>query len=232
MNQRQFSIIGFCHDFFCKRKASAKKKKDFREVSAKKILEELIGKRNKQREREDEGVKDFSLSTPNLVYCQVNGNFTMKPTISIKRKNVRNPKVCKMPPERSISISQGMNDQVLPRRNRERFRTASSLDYQPKYYTNVYRKLSLKTSKTKSRQKSFKKKNNSVSENFNSANMKSSNSCPNLNHITLGDHLGGFENILFGEVDNIDDFTTNLFLEDVLSDENDLDLVSINFDMQ
>ena len=137
-----------------------------------------------------------------------------------------------MPPERSISISQGMNDQVLPRRNRERFRTASSLDYQPKYYTNVYRKLSLKTSKTKSRQKSFKKKNNSVSENFNSANMKSSNSCPNLNHITLGDHLGGFENILFGEVDNIDDFTTNLFLEDVLSDENDLDLVSINFDMQ
>ena len=88
MNEKQFSIIGFCHNLlFCKRKGSERKTKNLEEISAKKILEELIWRKNKQkRERDYEELRDLSRSTPNLVYCQVKGNFTMKPTISILRR--------------------------------------------------------------------------------------------------------------------------------------------------
>ena len=233
MNDKQFSIIGFCHNLFCKRKSSAKRKRNLEEISAKKILEELIWRSNKQRrEREYEELKDFSRSTPNLVYCQVNGNFTMKPTISIKRKNAKHPKIANVPSEQSFS--QDRYDKECVERSRERVVKTNSLVYQPKQYSNVYRKLSLKTSKTKTRHKSFKQKNNLISENFNSTNIKNFNSCPNLNQITHEEHYrdSGYENSLYHKVDNIDDFTTNLFLDDIIPDENDLDLVSINFDIQ
>ena len=40
-----------------------------------------------------------------------------------------------------------------------------------------------------------------------------------------------FEKVFYDDIDNVDDFTTNLFLN-VIPDENDLDLISIHFDLQ
>ena len=39
------------------------------------------------------------------------------------------------------------------------------------------------------------------------------------------------ENVFYDDIDNVDDFTTNLFLN-VIPDENDFDLISIHFDLQ
>ena len=155
MNDKQFSIIGICHNWlFSRRKNSAKKRRNLEEISAKKILEELIWRRNKPRrarEREYEELKDFSRSTPNLFSCQVEvtGNQTMKPTISIKRKNAENPF------QKSFGTFRPSNTRGL-------VQTRSDLGHKPlvsldtsqqQNYSNVYRKLSLKTSKTKTRQK-------------------------------------------------------------------------------
>ena len=230
MNEKQFSIIGFCHNLlFNRRKNSAKKRRNFEEISAKKILEELIWRRNKpRREREYEELKDLSRSTPNLVYCQVAGNLTMKPTISIKRKNAENP----------FQKSFGT---FRPSNNRGLVQTRNDLGHKPdttqqQNYSNVYRKLSLKTSKTKTRQKSFKQNITLIPENLNSTKIKNFTSCPNLSQISLEEHTGHgrekiFENVFYDDIDNVDDFTTNLFLN-VIPDENDLDLISIHFDLQ
>ena len=64
-------------------------------------------------------------------------------------------------------------------------------------------------------------------------NQNNFQSCPNLHHLLdalernqtrpnyfVGDHY----------VDNVDDFTTNLFIDDFLADDSNFDLVSINFD--
>ena len=234
MNEKQFSIIGFCHNWlFSRRKTSAKKRRNFEEISAKKILEELIWWRNKpRREREYEELKDLSRSTPNLVYCQVSGNLTMKPTISIKRKNAENPF------QKSFGTFRPSNScgLVQPRNNLGHKLDLSLDTRQQQSYSNVYRKLSLKTSKTKTRQKSFKQNITLISENLNSTKIKNFNSCPNLNQISLEEKLDHgrekiFENVFYDDIDNVDDFTTNLFLN-VIPDENDLDLISIHFDLQ
>ena len=235
MNEKQFSIIGFCHNWlFSRRKTSAKKRRNFEEISAKKILEELIWRRNKpRREREYEELKDLSRSTPNLVYCQVAGNLTMKPTISIiKRKNAENPF------QKSFGTFRPSNNRGLVQtRSQSHVKPVVSLDRsQQLNYSNVYRKLSLKTSKTKTRQKSFKQNITLISENLNSTKIKNFNSCPNLNQISLEEHIEHdkakrFENVFYDDIDNVDDFTTNLFLN-VIPDENDLDLISIHFDLQ
>ena len=230
MNEKQFSIIGFCHNWlFSRRKTSAKKRRNFEEISAKKILEELIWRRSKPRSEE---LRDLSRSTPNLVYCQVTGNRTMKPKISIKRKNAENP----------FQKSFGT---FRPSNNRGLVQTRCDLGHQPavsldtsqrQNYSNVYRKLSLKTSNTKTRQKSFKQNITLISENLNSTKIKNFNSCPNLNQISLEEHIEHdkakrFENVFYDDIDNVDDFTTNLFLN-VIPDENDLDLISLHFDLQ
>ena len=232
MNEKQFSIIGFCHNWlFSRRKSSAKKRRNFEEISAKKILEELIWRRNKPRRGREEQ-RDLSRSTPNLVYCQVSGNLSMKPTISIKRKNAENP----------FQKSFGT---FRPSNNRGLVQTRCNLGHQPavsldtsqrRNNSNVYRKLSLKTSKTKTRQKSFKQNITLISENLNSTKIKNFNSCPNLNQISLEEKLEHgreeiFEKVFYDDIDNVDDFTTNLFLN-VIPDENDLDLISIHFDLQ
>ena len=232
MNEKQFSIIGFCHNWlFSRRKNSAKKRRSFEEISAKKILEELIWRRNKPRSEREE-LKDLSRSTPNLVYCQVSGNLTMKPTISIKRKNAENP-------------FQKTFGTFRPSNNRGLVQTRCDLGHKPavsldtnqrQNYSNVYRKLSLKTSNTKTRQKSFKQNITLISENLNSTKIKNFNSCPNLNQISLEEQREQgsekrSENVFYDDIDNVDDFTTNLFLN-VIPDENDFDLISIHFDLQ
>ena len=40
-----------------------------------------------------------------------------------------------------------------------------------------------------------------------------------------------FEKVFYDDIDNVDDFTTNLFLN-VIPDENDLDLISLHFELQ
>ena len=234
MNEKQFSIIGFCHNWlFSRRKSSAKKRRNFEEISAKKILEELIWRRSKPRSEE---LRDLSRSTPNLVYCQVTGNRTMKPKISIKRKNAENPF------QKSFGTFRPSNNRglVQTRSLVTSQKTVVSLDRtdtsQQQNYSNVYRKLSLKTSKTKTRQKSFKQNITLISENLNSTKIKNFNSCPNLNQISLEETMEHgrektFEKVFYDDIDNVDDFTTNLFLN-VIPDENDLDLISIHFDLQ
>ena len=55
-------------------------------------------------------------------------------------------------------------------------------------------------------------------------------SCPNINQyfIRAKEKIDSLENL--DMIDNIDDFTTNLFLDDVIIDESNIDLVSIKLD--
>ena len=55
-------------------------------------------------------------------------------------------------------------------------------------------------------------------------------SCPNINQyfILPREKMDSLEDL--DMIDNIDDFTTNLFLDDVIIDESNIDLVSIKLD--
>merc|ERR1712227_692402 len=216
--QKYFSVINFCQTFFlCRRRQVTKR---FEELSAKAILEHILKKKSSFTDHNWSEKRRLSRSTPDI-HAQINENFSFKPKISIKSSH-------------SFNNTHSWNyvEQDYPN-----FQSYSE-DY--RYTLNKKeRKLSLKkenrTNSGHNRHKSFKHNRKMVKETSSSSisNQNNFQSCPNLHHLLdalernqtrpnyfVGDHF----------VDNVDDFTTNLFIDDFLEDDSKFDLVSINFD--
>merc|ERR1712227_659821 len=217
--QKYFSVINFCQTFFlCRRRQVTKR---FEELSAKAILEHILRKKSSFSEQNWSEKKRLSRSTPDI-HAQINENFSFKPKISIKT---------------TYSFNYAHNGNKVGQEDHNFH--LSSEDY--RYTLNTKeRKLSLKkenrtSSSGHNRHKSFKHNRNMLKETSTSSinNLNNFQSCPNLHHLLdalernqtrpnyfVGDHF----------VDNVDDFTTNLFIDDFLEDDSKFDLVSINFD--
>ena len=217
--QKYFSVINFCQTFFlCRRRQVTKR---FVELPAKAILEHILKKKSSFSEQNWSEKKRLSRSTPDI-HAQINENFSFKPKISIKTNRSFNR-----------TAHEWNYGHEYPN-----FQTTSE-DY--RYTLNKKeRKLSLKKeNKTHqerhSRNKSFKHNRKIPRDNSSSSinNLSNFQSCPNLHHL-----LDALErnqtrtNYFVGEsyVDNGDDFTTNLFIDDFLTDESNFDLVSLHFD--
>ena len=88
MKEKSFSIVNFCQNLVgCRRRKSNTKK--YEELSAKNIIERILRRKSFPNGKLCEDKRRLSKSSPNLC-AQVNGNLTLKPTISIKRENTNN----------------------------------------------------------------------------------------------------------------------------------------------
>ena len=220
MNEKYFfSIMDFCQNFIdCRRKRSRTKR--FEELSVKNIIENCLRRNSFSNAKLCKDKKRLSKSSPNLC-AQVNGNFTLKPTISIKRdywdpgyRNELGFQNSLHQTEKLINLT--ISDDyrnILNKRetsNQQNFKTDSKIK----------------------RHRSLNKRNlvkNFITQNrlFNSQNFTS---CPDINHLVIlpREKMDSCEQL--DMIDNVDDFTTNLFLKDEL-DESQIDLVSINIDI-
>ena len=203
MEGKYFSIIDFCQTaIFCKRKKSEQSLVE--EHTAKSILEQIL--RQKYQEKKNFVPENTWLSTssPNL-YAEVNGNFSNKPTICIK----------------TDKFSQVASKEI-------QFKSLT-IDYK----RTVKRKQSYKKENKiniNSRRKSFKHDQKIFHESLPHKSNSLFTSCPNLDKITRKEEKDLVPNEDSLKFDNVDEFTTNLFLSDVVVDESNFDLVSLNFD--
>ena len=88
MKEKTFSIVNFCQNLVgCKRRRSNTKR--YEELSPKNIIQRILRGKSFPDGKLCEDKRRLSKSSPNLC-AQVNGNLTLKPTISIKRENTNN----------------------------------------------------------------------------------------------------------------------------------------------
>ena len=219
MKEKSFSIVNFCQNLVgCRRKKSNTKIYDG-ELSAKNIVERILRRKTFPNRKLCEDNRSLSKSSPNLC-AQVNGNFTLKPTISIKREN-----------SDDFYRKLGVNKFFYREENFLNF----SVFEEDRKFSKVQNWSQQKSTAYNKGHQSFKENNNkNLVKNFTSENKlinsKSFKSCPNINrYFSLPrEKMDSMENL--DMIDNIDDFTTNLFLDDVIVDECNFDLVSIKFD--
>ena len=211
MNEKYFSIIDFCQSLlFCRKR---KTDNSFEEITAKSILEQILRKRSKPTNLQTDTNIWLSASSPNLyAESQVNGNFSNKPTISIKTTSLQSTKL-----EREFSTRNNFKSLNIDYRN--------TLNKKEKKHSfKKENKININ-----SRHKSFKYNQKFFQESL-SYKPSCFTSCPHINHLVrLEDDQdsGNSDSSLY---DNVDDFTTNLFIDISIPDENNYDLVSINFD--
>ena len=201
---RHFSIMDFCQSFIlCSKRPQQVKR--FEDLSAKTILEKILKSGSQKKSLEKS--KKYSKSTPNLT-SQVKGNSSLKPTISIRQ-------------------CYNINQQDFDKKNPQR------LDYKS-FSDNPKSKVFSATKNHKENLKNRRLKSFKNSSNFSSdkSSLQSFKSCPNLHlTITLDQHkIFNKSEKTLEMFDTVDDFTTNLFLDENLIDESNFDLVSINFD--
>ena len=219
MKEKSFSIVNFCQNLVgCRRKKSNTKRYDG-ELSAKNIVERILRRKTFPNRKLCEDKRILSKSSPNLC-AQVNGNFTLKPTISIKRENADD-----------FYRKLGVQNSFYREDNFLNF----SVFEDDRKFLKVHNWSQQKSTAYNIRHQSFKQNNNkNLVKNFTSENKlinsKSFMSCPNINQYFFHprENMDILENL--DVIDNIDDFTTNLFLDDVIVDECNFDLVSIKFD--
>ena len=219
MKEKSFSIVNFCQNLVgCRRKKSNTKRYDG-ELTPKNIVERILRRKAFPNRQLCEDHRSLSKSSPNLC-AQTNENFTMKPTISIKRENSDDF-------HRKLRVQNSLYRE-------ENFFNFSVFEDDRKFF-KVHNWSQQKSTAYNKRLQSFKQNNKkNLVKNFTSENKliksKSFMSCPNINQYFFSprENMDSMENL--DMIDNIDDFTTNLFLDDVIVDECNLDLVSIKFD--
>ena len=81
-----------------------------------------------------------------------------------------------------------------------------------------------------SRRKSFKHNQKIFQQSLPYKSNSMFTSCPNLDKMTRKEDQDLVSNEDSLKFDNVDEFTTNLFLSDLVVDESNFDLVSLNFD--
>ncbi len=146
----------------------------------------------------------------------------MKPTISIKRENTNNDLHRDHRVQNSFyreekcfdfSVLQDLDRKLLKEQNwnQHKFTTTEHNKRNPSFKHNYSTNLGIKSENKLFKSKTFM-------------------SCPNINQyfILPKEKMDSLENL--DMIDNIDDFTTNLFLDDVIIDESNIDLVSIKLD--
>ena len=215
MREKSFSIVNFCQNLVgCRRRKGKTKRYD--EFTAKTIMERILRRKSFSGGKLCADKRRLSKSSPNLS-SQVNGNLTLKPTISIKRDNSDylhrdHNSFCRK--EKLFNFSVLESDRKFP--NDQQWNQQNPT-------TNSHHK----------KHTSFKHKNKNLVPNLTSQNKlfisKNFKSCPNINQYCIQslEKLDSLENLM---IDNIDDFTTNLFLDDFVIDESNIDLVSIKLD--
>ena len=217
MKEKTFSIVNFCQNLVgCKRRKSNTKR--YEELSAKSIIERILRRKPFPHGKLCEDKRRLSKSSPNLC-AQVNGNLTLKPTISIKRENTNN--------DLHLGVQNSLN------------REENCLNFSV-LHQNLERKLLKEQNWNQHKSTEYNKRHPSFKHNYNTnLAIKSENklfksktfmSCPNINQyfIPPREKMDSLED--FNIIDNIDDFTTNLFLDDVIVDESNIDLVSIKLE--
>ena len=215
MKEKSFSIVNFCQNLVgCSRRKSNTKR--YEELSAKNILERILRRKSFPHGKLCEDKRSLSKSSPNLC-AQVNGNLTLKPTISIKREN-------------DLQWKLGTRKTLYREKKRNNF---SVLEDNRKFLKEQKWNQQNSTPAYNKRNPSFKLDNHpnfELSSKYNLYNSKNFMSCPNINQyfIRAKEKIDSLENL--DMIDNIDDFTTNLFLDDVIIDESNIDLVSIKLD--
>ena len=215
MKEKSFSIVNFCQNLVgCTRRKSNTKR--YEELSAKNIIERIWRRKSFPHGKLCEDKRSLSKSSPNLC-AQVNGNLTLKPTISIKRENDLQWKLGK---QKSLYREDNWHNFSVFEDNRKFLKEQK---WNQQNSSTAYNK----------RNPSFKHNNSTKPEltsQNNLYNSKSFMSCPNINQyfIRAKEKIDSLENL--DMIDNIDDFTTNLFLDDVIIDESNIDLVSIKLD--
>ena len=215
MKEKSFSIVNFCQNLVgCSRRKSNTKR--YEELSAKNILERILRRKSFPHGKLCEDKRSLSKSSPNLC-AQVNGNLTLKPTISIKRENDLQ---WKLGTRKTLYREEKRNNFSVLEDNRKFLKEQK---WNQQNSTHAYNK----------RSPSFKLDNHpnfELSSEYNLYNSKNFMSCPNINQyfIRAKEKIDSLENL--DMIDNIDDFTTNLFLDDVIIDESNIDLVSIKLD--
>ena len=216
MKEKSFSIVNFCQNLVgCSRRKSNTKR--YEELSAKNIIERILRRKSFPHGKLCEDKRSLSKSSPNLC-AQVNGNLTLKPTISIKREN-------------DLQWKLGTKKSLY---REEKWYNFSVLEDNRKFLKeHKWNQQDSTTTAYNKRNQSLKYNNNTnlglTSQNslYNSKNFMS---CPNINQyfIRAKEKIDSLENL--DMIDNIDDFTTNLFLDDIIIDESNIDLVSIKLD--
>ena len=220
MKEKSFSIVNFCQNLVgCRRRKSNTKK--YEELSAKNIIERILRRKSFPNGKLCEDKRRLSKSSPNLC-AQVNGNLTLKPTISIKRENTNNDPYWEPTVQNAFYREEKCSN----------FSVLKDLDRNILKEQNWYQHKST-TTKHNKRHPSFKH-NYSTNLEIKSENKlfksKTFMSCPNINQyfILPKEKMDSLEDM--DMIDNIDDFTTNLFLDDVIIEESNIDLVSIKLD--
>ena len=216
MKEKTFSIVNFCQNLVgCKRRKSNTKR--YEELSPKNIIERILRRKSFPDGKLCEDKRRLSKSSPNLC-AQVNGNLTLKPTISIKRENTNND--LHLGVQNSFygeekyfnfSVSQNLDRKLLKEQNWNQHKSTKHNKRHPSFKHNYSTNLGIKSENKLFKSKTFM-------------------SCPNINQyfIPPREKMDSLED--FDMIDNIDDFTTNLFLDDVIINESNIDLVSIKLE--
>jgi len=215
MNEKYFSIIDFCQSFLSCRKR--KTDNSFEEITAKSILEQILRNRSRPTNLQTDTNIWLSASSPNLyAESQVKGNFSNKPTISIKTTSLQSEKL-----GREFSTRNNFKSLDLDYRNTlNKKEKKQSFKKENKININ-------------SRHKSFKNNQKFFPESMSykpSFTRQNFTSCPHINHLVRMEDERDDGNSDSSLYDNVDDFTTNLFIDISIPDESNYDLVSINFD--
>jgi len=146
----------------------------------------------------------------------VKGNFSNKPTISIKTTSLQSEKL-----GREFSTRNNFKSLDLDYRNTlNKKEKKQSFKKENKININ-------------SRHKSFKNNQKFFPESISykpSFTRQNFTSCPHINHLVRMEDERDDGNSDSSLYDNVDDFTTNLFIDISIPDESNYDLVSINFD--
>ena len=256
MTSSQMSVLQLCKNLLLCRKKENPKPFKLTILPPSHIFTELI-RRKQEKEKnilEIEGCEQsysLSYSSPNLLYSQVYENNSLRPKISIKYKQFENNHYRSWDNLESNSevlddanVTNELKIGAIKKQSQnnkfhyECFSNESSLTSEPEQHQQAYinqesrktpqRKFSTKPRKPTRNKRHFSLKHRKLKETT-SVSLKQHLSCPDLSKIIKQEDSFSNNHKGTSKIDFIDDFTNELFKDDLILDD-DFDLLSINFE--